>query len=43
MAGLVPAIRVFTLQTLKTWMPGNKVTPGPAKPDPGAGHDVLYC
>jgi hypothetical protein len=24
MAGLVPAIHVFELQTLKTWMPGTR-------------------
>jgi hypothetical protein len=38
MAGLVPAIHVFTLAP-KTWMPGTKFTLGPPKADPGAGHD----
>jgi hypothetical protein len=39
MAGLVPATYVSVLN-LKTWMPGTRLVPGPAKGRSRAGHDA---
>jgi hypothetical protein len=42
MAGFIPAIHVFlVVDVLKTWISGTRLVLGPAKPDPGAGHDEI--
>ena len=38
-----PELRVpstsYLITVLEAWMPGTRLVPGPAKPDPSAGHD----